>query len=84
MTWAAFWSLPSYPLPNVGSFKVISGSVTEVGWGTVMHDFVEYPMGRYPVTLAKRVPKMLLSSTNEHMRQNTWALKSRHQYHVKR
>jgi hypothetical protein len=35
--------------------------MTEMGWGTVMHGFVEYP-----VTLAKDAPKMLLRSANEH------------------
>jgi hypothetical protein len=32
-----FRSLPSYPSPSVGCFKVISGSITEVGWGTITH-----------------------------------------------
>jgi hypothetical protein len=41
MTWAAFWYLPSYPPPSVGNLKVISGGMTEMGWGTVMHGFVE-------------------------------------------
>jgi hypothetical protein len=29
---------PSYPLSSVGNLKVISGSVTEMGWGTIMHE----------------------------------------------
>jgi hypothetical protein len=36
--WSAYCSLPSYPSPILGSRKVISDDVTEMGWGTVMHE----------------------------------------------
>jgi hypothetical protein len=28
---------PAFLLPNVGSLKVISGSIIEMGWGPIMH-----------------------------------------------
>jgi hypothetical protein len=37
-TWPGYMSLPSYPSRNIGSLKIISGSVTEMGWGTIMHE----------------------------------------------
>jgi hypothetical protein len=49
-------------IAQCGSLKETFGGVIELGWGTIMHDSVEYP-----VTLAKCAPKMLLSSTSEHM-----------------
>jgi hypothetical protein len=37
------WSLPSYPLPSAGSLKVISGSITEMGWSTIMPELHVLP-----------------------------------------
>jgi hypothetical protein len=33
-----YLSLPSSPLTSVGSLKVNSGRVTEMGWGIIMHE----------------------------------------------
>jgi hypothetical protein len=32
--------VPPFLSSNTGSLKVISGTVTEIGWGTIMHEHV--------------------------------------------
>jgi hypothetical protein len=54
----------------------MSGSVTEVARDNLMHGFVEYPGEQYPVAVTESAPKILLSNTSEHMRQNKWACKT--------
>jgi hypothetical protein len=51
-------SVLSYPSPSVGSLKIISSDVIEIGWDSIMLEpcFVEYPAGQCPATLAKCAP----------------------------
>jgi hypothetical protein len=59
MTWPGYWSPPSSPLSSAGSLKVVYSGIPEVGWGTIVHErhFFKYPVGQYPITLARCAPK---------------------------
>jgi hypothetical protein len=62
----------------VGSLNVISGGVTEIGWGTpcTKDIFHQYSTGQYPMTLARCALKMSVSNAVQSMRQNVSAYKT--------
>jgi hypothetical protein len=67
--------LATIPAPSVGSVKVISGSVIEIGWGAIMHEpHASTNIQRHSMQqLWQSVfQKMSVSRDIESMRQNVW------------
>jgi hypothetical protein len=67
-TWLEYWSLPSYSSARVNSIKVISGSIIEMGWGTIMHE--PHLIG-YQWIVSYKSDKVCFKKSTSHMAEST-------------